>query len=408
MDSNKAADTDPAGNMRWASAISRNTSFDEAVRECASAVRETLGDGHVSVVFAFVSPHFAAYYPRLHEAIDQHLGPEVLLGCSGGGVIGGSQEIEGSPALSLTAARLPNVTLTPFHLRGALPDLDGPPDAWESFVGVDPTTEPEFVLLADPFSVPVRALLAGLDYAYPAASKVGGLASGGTSPGTNVLFLDEQVHTSGTVGLALSGDVVMDTVVAQGCRPLGDLLTVTRCEGSMLLELDGRPAFEALRDLFSTLDERDRRLAGSALFVGILLDDLVEQPEVGDFLIRNLTGIDPKSGAIAVGDNLQPGMRLRFHVRDAETSTEDLHNVLSTYTQTLPNPASISGALLFSCLGRGAGLYGEPDHDTGILREHLGDISTAGFFCNGEIGPVSNSTFLHGYTSSIALFRPKE
>lgn len=393
--------------MQWASAISRNASFDEAVRECAGSVRDSLGTGPVSLALVFVSPHFAAYYHRLREEISRHLEAEVFIGCSGGGVIGGFEEVENAPALALTAARLPGVTVTPLHLDGLVPDLDGPPDAWERFAGVDPAVEPEFVLLADPFSVPVRSLLAGLDYAYPAASKVGGLASGGTSPGTNVLFLGDKVLTSGVVGAALSGDVILDTVVAQGCRPVGDLFSVTRCEGGLLLELDGRPAFEALRGLFAALDERDRRLAGSALFVGILMDDLEEDPAVGDYLIRNLTGIDPQNGAIAVGENLQEGMRLRFHVRDAETSTTDLQAVLTAYTKILEDPAAISGALLFSCLGRGIGLYHEQDHDTSILRQHLGDVPTAGFFCNGEIGPVAGTTFLHGYTSSLALFRPK-
>ena len=393
--------------MRWASAVSRNASFDEAVRECVGPLRESLGSGPVSLVVAFVSAHFAAYYPRLSEEISRHLEAAVFVGCSGGGVIGGGEEIENAPALAITAARLPNVTVTPFHLEAPVPDLDGPPDAWERFVGVDPATEPGFVLLADPFSVPVRALLAGMDYAYPAAAKVGGLASGGTSPGTNNLFMGDKVFTSGAVGLALSGDVTLDTVVAQGCRPIGESLNATRCEGGMLLELDGRPAVEALRSVFASLDERDRRLAGAALFVGILVDDLEEDPEVGDYLIRTLTGIDPGSGAIAVGENIQPGMRVRFHVRDAETSTADLNAALATYTKTLQDPSTVAGALLFSCLGRGVGLYREPDHDSGILRQHLGDVPTGGFFGNGEIGPVAGTTFLHGYTSSIAFFRPK-
>ena len=126
---------------------------------------------------------------------------------------------------------------------------------------------------------------------------------------------------------------------------------------------------------------------------------------MGDFLIRNLIGVDPRSGAVAVGENLQEGMRVRFHIRDAETSAEDLHIMLTSYERTLPGP--ISGALLFSCLGRGVGLYGQPNFDTDVFREHLGDVPVGGFFCNGEIGPVAGATFLHGYTSSFGLFRPR-
>jgi small ligand-binding sensory domain FIST len=136
-----------------------------------------------------------------------------------------------------------------------------------------------------------------------------------------------------------------------------------------------------------------------------MMDEFREEPLVGDFLIRNLIGVDPHRGAIAVGENLQEGMRVRFHLRDARTSAEDLHAMLKSYEKALPG--NVSGALLFSCLGRGEGLYGRPNFDTGVFREHLGDVPVGGFFCNGEIGPVGGATFLHGYTSSFGLFRPR-
>ncbi|MCA1688118.1 MAG: FIST C-terminal domain-containing protein [Actinobacteria bacterium] len=392
--------------MEWATAISRKTSFEDAVLECAEDVARRLGPGPVSLALAFVTPHFANFYPRLYGLVNRYLEPGTLLGCSGGGVIGGEEEVERAPAVTLVVARLPEVRIEPFHLSGPLPDLDGPPDAWERLIGVHAQDEPQFVLLSDPFSGRPEALLAGLDYAFPNSPKIGGLASGATSPGLNALFLDDEVFTEGTVGVALSGDVAIDTVVAQGCRPVGELMRVTSCRGNFLYELDGSPAFEVLQELFAGLDERDRRLASTALFVGVLMDEFREEQRVGDFLIRNLIGVDPRSGAIAVGENLQEGMRVRFHVRDAETSAEDLHTMLKSYEKTLPSP--VSGALLFSCLGRGEGLYGRPNFDTSIFREHLGDVPVGGFFCNGEIGPVGGATFLHGYTSSFGLFRPRK
>ena len=392
--------------MKWATAISRKTSFEDAVLECAEGVARRLGPGPVSLALAFVTPHFANFYPRLYGLLGRYLEPGTFLGCSGGGVIGGGEEVERAPAVTLTAARLPDVRIEPFHVSGPLPDLDGPPDAWERLIGVRAQDEPQFVLLSDPFSGRPDALLAGLDYAFPNSPKIGGLASGATSPGMNALFLDDEVFDEGTVGVALSGDVAVDTVVAQGCRPVGELMRVTSCRGNFLYELDGRPAFEVLRELFAALDERDRHLASTALFVGVLMDEFREEHRVGDFLIRNLIGVDPRSGALAVGENLQEGMRVRFHVRDAETSAEDLHTMLESYEKTLPGP--VSGALLFSCLGRGEGLYGHPNFDTNVFREHLGDVPVGGFFCNGEIGPVAGATFLHGYTSSFGLFRPRK
>jgi len=393
--------------MKWATSISRKASFEEAVLECAEGVTRNLGPEPVSLALAFVTPHFAAYYPELHGLVDRYLEPETFVGCSGGGVIGGREEVEHAPAVTLVAARLPDVRLSPFRIDGPLPDLDGPPDAWERLVGVGAGEDPEFVLLTDPFSVRTEALLAGLDYAFPNSAKIGGLASGGTSPGLNALFLDGNTFPDGAVGIALGGNVALDTVVAQGCRPVGNLMRVTGCDRNLLYELDGRPAFEILQELFAGLDERDRHLASTALFVGVVMDEFREEPRVGDFLIRNLIGIDPRRGAIAVGERLQEGMSVRFHLRDAETSAEDLHAMLRGYEKSSPETASPSGALLFSCLGRGEGLYGRPNFDTGVFREHFGDVPVGGFFCNGEIGPVGGATFLHGYTSSFGLFRPR-
>src|SRR5918998_656513 len=242
--------------MKWTTAISRKSSFEDAVLECTESVARVLGSGPVSLALAFVTPHFADYYPRLYGLVSRYLEPQTFLGCSGGGVIGGGEEVERAPAVTLVAARLPDVRIEPFHLGGPLPDLDGPPDAWER--------------------------------------KIGGLASGATSPGLNALFLDEEVFTEGTVGVALTGDVAIDTVVAQGCRPVGELMRVTSCRANFLYELDGRPSFEVLQELFAALDEYDRRLASTALFIGVLMDEFREEPRVGDFLIRNLIGVDPR------------------------------------------------------------------------------------------------------------------
>jgi small ligand-binding sensory domain FIST len=394
--------------MEWATAVSRKASFEEAVLECAGGVRAALGPGPVTLAFAFVTPHFASFYGRLHDILNGALGAQTLLGCSAGGVIGGGEEVERMHAITLVAARLPDVAARPFHLDDAdMPDLDGPPEAWEDLIGVRPADDPHFVLLADPFGARPEALLAGLDYAFPGAAKIGGLASGATSPGLNALFLNDKVYSGGTIGVTLTGNVVVDTVVAQGCRPVGDLMQVTACNGNVVLELDGRPALEAVQELFAGLGEEDRGLAATSLFVGVLMDEFNEDGRVGDFLVRNVIGADGGTGALAVGEHLQEGMRVRFHLRDARTSAEDLHAMLTGYESTLPRTRDVSGALLFSCLGRGEHLYGKPNFDTGIFEEHLGGVPVGGFFCNGEIGPVGGTTFLHGYTSSFGLFRPR-
>jgi small ligand-binding sensory domain FIST len=391
--------------MRWASRVSENSSLEEAVRECCDHAKQALEGDSPDLAVAFVSGQHSAEYEFLPDLIKRNLGEVRLFGCSGGGVIGGGKEVENRAGFSLTVAHMPGVTVNGFHLESdELPNQDAGPDAWSKLVGVPTDEAPPFLLLADPYTFPASNFILGMDYAYPASVKVGGLASGGQ--GSNALYLANQVYFSGAIGLAFQGDITVETVVAQGCRPIGNAMNITGCRNNILTGLDGDPPMEVLQRLYQSLDERDQGLMRYSLFLGVLMDEFEDDPKHGDFLIRNLIGTDSKTGAIAIGEMLREGQRVQFHLRDATTSREDLAGVLGRYasehTTALPQ-----GALLFSCLGRGEHLYGQPDHDTSLFQEVLAPIPLGGFFCNGEIGPVGGTTFLHGYTSSFGLFRPR-
>lgn len=399
--------------FRWTSAISTRASLEAAVEEVVSELQSGF-EATPDLAMVFISSAFASEYsrllPLLHEAMDL---PH-LVGCSGGGVIGmmadDPMEVEGEPALSVGIASLPEVQVHPFHICGqALPDLDSPPDQWIDLVGVAPDQNPQFILMADPTSTGINDLLQGLDFAYGGAPKVGGLASVDNLSRSSGLFCDRTLHKEGIVGVALTGEIVLDTIVAQGCRPIGDTFQIAEVERNVLLTLEGpgaesgRPPLEVLQDIFQNLSEEDRQLAQHSLFIGIAQNSFKQSLEPGDFLIRNLLGVDPKVGAIAVGDRLRPGQRIQFHLRDAHTSAEDLANLLKRYQQQ--QAVAPAGALMFSCMGRGEGLYQEPNFDSEMFHRHLGPVPLNGCFCNGEIGPIGGSTFLHGYTSVFGICR---
>ena len=393
--------------MKWTSALSEQPALDDAIAECAAAIKTSVEDETLDMAIVFISPHYEDSYEQVAGLMAENLGARHVFGCSGGGVIGNGQEIEQRAGISITAAVLPDVDIKPFHLQvHRLPDLDAGPDKWETMIGVPADRDPHFVMVADPYSFPVQDLLMGMDYAFPRATKIGGLASGASRQGGNALFLDEQVLRTGAIGLALYGNITVDTVVAQGCRPIGQPMRISKSDRNMLLELDGKPPMDIIRTMFQELPERDRELLGHSLFLGVVMDELIENPVQGDFLIRNVVGTDSTTGGLAIGEMLKEGQLVQFHLRDAETSADDLQAVLSRYADE-NRENEIPGALLFSCLGRGKFLYGRPNHDTDIFREKLGAVPLGGFFCNGEIGPVSGTTFLHGYTSSFGLFRPK-
>ena len=389
--------------MKLASAVSDLDDMESALDQCVESVMEGIGDLEVHLVAVFLSEHFSMAYGELSNMIRSRMGSVRIFGCSAGGVIGGGREVEHRPGLSVTVANMPGVEMTPFHLEDSdLPDLDAAPDEWEKALKVPSEVDPKFLLLADPFSFASGNLLLGMDYAYPNSVKIGGLASGGRTQGDNALFLGDEVFRSGVIGVALSGNVVVDTIVAQGCRPVGSLMSVTKSDKNILRELDERPPLEVVREMFQSASQRDQELMQTSLFLGILMDDFVDNPQHGDFLVRNIIGMDGRTGAMAIGELLHEGQRVQFHLRDAITSSEDLANLLNRYDAG----SRSEGALLFSCLGRGEHLYGQPDHDTNMFRDKLGPLPLGGFFCNGEIGPVSGSTFLHGYTSSFGIFRP--
>jgi small ligand-binding sensory domain FIST len=209
------------------------------------------------------------------------------------------------------------------------------------------------------------------------------------------------------VGVALSGDIAVDTIVAQGCRPIGKPLTITQCHETLLQKVDGKSPIEVLEELVETLNENDRQLLQTSLFLGIAMDAMNDEPKQGDFLIRNLIGVDRATGAVGIGAALREGMLVQFHLRDKVMSAEDLSLLLSRY-KSQGRSEGACGALLFSCLGRGEYLYGKPNHDSDMFKNKLGDIPLGGFFCNGEIGPVGQSTFLHGYTSSFGIFKSRK
>jgi small ligand-binding sensory domain FIST len=416
-------------SMQWASALSTRPFLEAAVEEVVEQAQAAL-QTQADLGLIFISSAFTSEFSRLLPLLRDKLPGVPLVGASGGGVIGmtsrgKAREVEDEPALSLTLATLPGVKVKTFHLAAPdFPDLDAGPDAWAQLVDVPLEEQPHFVLLADPFSSKITDLLQGLDFAFPGAAKVGGLASSGTG-NTSGLFCDHHWHREGTVGVALSGNIVLETIVAQGCRPIGQPYWVAEGERNVLLSLreeasldpvaagnrgaaaPQRTPLEILRDLVQELSEADRELAQTSLFVGVAQNEFKQTLEPGDFLIRNLLGVDPRMGAIAIADRIRPGQRIQFHLRDAEKSAEDLEVLLKRYQLAVTDRTAPVGALMFACMGRGEGLYGEPNFDSYLFNRYF-PIPIGGFFCNGEIGPVGSSTFLHGYTSVFGILREKE
>jgi len=385
--------------MRWASALSERVELSEALREVGDGVVEALG-GEPDLVIAFASDHYRQVEARLPEALQRVLSPRVVIGSAASGVIGHGREVERREALSVLAARLPGVGLHPFHFELA-PDSRAD---WDTLLGLSGRVAQGMLLLSDPFSIDIEAVLGSLDRVYPETAKSGALVSGAREPGRSTLFLDGQAVHEGVVGLAFSGELEMRTLVAHGCRPIGEPMIVTDCQDMVIRMLNvGRPV-DALREVMARLAPQDQELARHSLYLGIAAGSVVHQREAPGYLIRDIAGVDPVGGALAVYGGCKPYDVIQFHVRDSRTCSQDLNARLRAFHRDDPAAARQRGALLFSCSSRGEGFYGEPNHESDLFCRRAGHVPLSGFFGNGELGPVGGVSYLHANSSAFALF----
>ena len=384
--------------LRVGAGLSTRRSGLAAADAALGAALEPLAGAIPDLAFLFVAPQFEDELAAIVESANASLGGGVLLGCVAGGVIGATREVEDAPAVAAWAATLPGVTVRPFLMTYSEEEEHAVFDGLEEV----PTTAPDSVLLmlADPFTFPAHLLLDHLNEHAPGLPIVGGMASGGLTAGRTRLILDNEIHTEGAVGAILEGAAGASAVVSQGCRPVGETFAITRAERNVVFELGGEPAVKRVEELYATATPRDQLLMRRGLHVGQAASELKAELGRGDFVIRNLVGVDRDAGSIAISDMAEIGQTIQFQVRDADSAREDLRQILE-----IERLSPVAGALLFSCNGRGKGLFGEANHDVGALRNALGDIPVAGFFAAGELGPVSGRNFVHGFTASMLLFR---
>ena len=373
--------------MQWGSSLSRQQNLSSALDECMEALAAQLDDP-IAADFAavFASPHYDRQNAPIAAAVRERFPHASIVGCSGAGIIGSGHEEEDAPALSLTVGILPDVTRTTFHLSPEdLPSPDAPPDAWANLLHTPTDSDPHFVILADPFTMDAEALLAGLDYAYPNAAKIGGLASGGNRLAPHGLFLDDTVHRSGAIGIALTGNIVIDTVVAQGCRPIGEAKRVSEADRNVVVSIAGETALDSLQSLYASAS-RETRNSSSATSSwaspGPARRNRVcrRLPHPQRHRRRPAARSDSRRRARARGPARAVPRPRRRNFRD------DLRESLAV-TSAPPETAPLPPRSSSPAPDADATSTASPIHDTGIFRSLAGELPLGGFFCNGEIGP---------------------
>lgn len=384
----------PRQERRFAAGLSRHPEPVEAVAEVVGRVRDQLADtttgltAPISLAVLFVSGRHIDALDQIVETIRRLASPTVLIGATAVGVVGGSEEIESDDGISLWAAS--GVGAQPVRLEA----IPGQPPI---LVGLPESIEPgsTLVLVADPYTFPVDALVDEVNRSHPEVAVVGGLASAPGSPERNRIVLDGVVHLEGASGFLLAPGVAT-AIVSQGCRPVGRPWMVTDAQGQLVRTLGGQRALDRLDEMIKDLPPADRNAAARGIHVGVVANELQPDFDQGDFLIRGLLGADRASGVIAVGDLLEVGQIVQFQIRDAESASNELERLLD----------GVDGraGLVFTCNGRGTHLFPEAHHDARRVHQHVGD-AVAGMFCAGELGPIAGRNAIHGFTATVVLFR---
>ena len=381
--------------------------FDEvALQKWAADVRARLDAPKVSLGLVFMSPKFFPHAQAVLEILQVHAQIPLLAGCSGKNLIADTHEIEEDAGLALALYALPDAELT--AVRFTQEDVEAAEDAgyWHTHTGVSPAQSNGWLVFADPFHMDCEAWLRNWSEAYPKTPVLGGLASGDPRDTASQVYLNQEVFEDGGIAISFGGGVALASVISQGCTPIGETWTLTKVEQNLIHQIGNRPAYQVLAETFNALPVAEQKQSRGNLFVGLAMNEYLEDFHRGDFLIRNLLGADPQSGIVALGALPRMGQTIQFQRRDAEAANEDRRALLDRARKKLAD-ATIYGGCLCSCNGRGRGLFSAPDHDARMVQETLGPMGVAGFFCNGEIGPVGEKNFLHSYTASLALFVKK-
>ena len=363
----------------------------DALRECG---------GKVTCGFVFVSSDYRPHLADFLELVQLHGHVPVLTGSSGMGLVGTATEAEGASGFSLLLLNMPGTTVHPVRLPVLGEDESFSVSSVRALGGRGADQCTAWIVVANSFQLPVEPWLDAWNAAWPGIPTVGGLASGGRTGDDCFVFHDREIIDGG-LALGFTGDVRVHTLVSQGCRPVGEPFTITGAEGHLVTTLGSRPAYELLDETFGSLSAADKKIASGNLFVGLAMSEYLEEFRTGDFLIRNLLGGDPQAGVLAIGAHPRIGQTLQFQLRDRDSADAELRHLTDAVKSGGAHPFA---SRLFPCSGRGVNLFGERDHDAGVLRDAFGRHPSAGIFCNGEIGPVGGKTFVHGYTASVALF----
>jgi small ligand-binding sensory domain FIST len=379
---------------------SLSTLTPEAVEQATTMAMSKAKLAKADLAFVFATVDYQGEYERLFEGVREISGCDHLIGCSGMSVLTSDGEFEGKSGVAVLVLRSDQLSALPFCIS----EGDGPSVGTSIRNRIQPELRENslLVVLPDVRCILPAQLIQQIGEDGGKLPIVGAAASGDPVSGQMYQWCGKDIAEASVAGVLLTGSFHTEIGVAQGCQPIGHPLEITRAEDNLIFELDGRPAVEVLRDSIQLLTEEDIQRSGRMVFLGIAMDASNRSPKPGDYLIRNLTGIDPQGSAIGVAEKVEERQIVQFHLRNPFAAEEDIQAIMNRlHERAQAHPPAFG--LYFNCLGRGRGLYGEENHDIQIIKEKFPDLPIIGFFGNAEFAPIGNRNFVHAYTGALVL-----
>lgn len=390
--------------MKWTTAVSQQTQTVRAFREACERLEATKGQA-IDVLMVYFSEHHAEHARDLALAMAGDFPNAVCVGCNAAGVVGSADVGESHPSLSVMAGHLPGVKIQP--IRFEADTHDGPDFDWENELEIAPDDTPHFLILSQSEGFETDELLGALDDTFPSSQKFGALIDADAAAG-NCLLLEGHVYHSGAVGLAFSGNLCVEIVVAQACRPIGEPMIVTQHTQNIIHRFNRGNPMEVFQGLVAGLGKDDRKLARHAMFVGIGVENKTGVYRPGDFVIRNLIGFNPEVGDLAIAAPIRDLDIIQFHLMDPQSTAAEFERSVVDFQSDLGSHQEPKAALLFSGSAGEESRSDKALRESDILHAQFVDMRLGGLFSEGEIAPVAGTTCVHGYASTVVFFHSRD
>ena len=378
---------------------SQSLSTTEAAERATLMAMGNAGIAKADLAIVFATINYQTEYEDLYQAVHSNSNCDELIGCSGMSVLTSAGEFEEEPALAVMVIRSEQLSAVSFSARGTASEVN---DQIQENIQSGSDGDSLLVIFPDVRALNPAELVKHIGGDGAALPVVGAAVSGDATGAQMYHWKGEEATEGGLTGVLLTGDFSTEIGVAQGCQPIGKPREITRAEGRVIFELDGEPALENFKGTLQLLTQDDIRKSGGTVFVGIAMDPENRDPIRGDFLIRNLVGINEEHAALAVSEEIAEGQLIQFHLRNPNAAAEEIQAIIAQLAEkTRQHPPAFG--LYFNCLGRGKGLYGAANHDISVIQEKFPGLPVIGFFGNSEFAPIGGRNFAHAYTGVFVL-----